>query len=118
MSRTLIDLLLGIGRERHPFEFAGLLREEGGIIQELFLLPGTVGGEHSAHVLLDMMPLDLHSAGSVHSHPSGGLRPSDADLSFFPRAGRYHFIVGHPYSSGDWRCYRADGSPADIEVVG
>ncbi|MDD1719160.1 MAG: Mov34/MPN/PAD-1 family protein [Methanoregulaceae archaeon] len=117
VSRTLIDLLLEIGHERHPYEFAGVLREEEGVIKELFLLPGTVSGEDSAQVLLDMMPLDLHTAGSAHSHPSGGLRPSDADLSFFPRVGRYHFIVGYPYADGDWRCYHSDGSPAPLEVV-
>jgi proteasome lid subunit RPN8/RPN11 len=118
ISRGLLDLTLRIGLDLHPNEFAGVLREEDGVISELNLLPGTVSNEHSAQLLIDMMPIDLHRAGSVHSHPSGGLRPSDADLSFFPRVGRYHLIVGEPYGSEDWRCYHADGSPASIEVIG
>jgi proteasome lid subunit RPN8/RPN11 len=117
VSRVLLDLMLEVGRDRHPFEFAGVIREEKGIMSELLLLPGTVSGEESASVLLDMMPLGLHTAGSAHSHPNGVLRPSGADLSFFPRAGRFHFIIGYPYGEGDWRCFHADGSPAVVEVV-
>jgi proteasome lid subunit RPN8/RPN11 len=118
ISRDLLDLLLSIGREQHPYEFAGVLREEGGIIHELNLLPGTTSNDHSARLFLDMMPLDTHIAGSAHSHPNGVLIPSDADLSFFPRVGgRYHCIVGYPYDADDWRFFSADGTPVDIEVV-
>jgi len=117
ISRALLDLLLELGRESHPREFAGVLREEGGVISEFTLLPGTVTGSGSATLFLDMMPLDTHVAGSVHSHPNGVLSPSQADLSFFPRTGRYHLIVGYPYSRDSWRCFRADGSPAGLEVV-
>ncbi|MDI9633204.1 MAG: Mov34/MPN/PAD-1 family protein [Methanolinea sp.] len=117
IRRKLLALLLELGRENHPQEFAGILREEGGIISEFTLLPGTVTGDESATLLLDMMPLDTHVAGSVHSHPNGVLSPSLADLSFFPRAGRYHIIVGYPYDRRSWRCYRADGTPSRLEVV-
>jgi len=64
-----------------------------------------------------MMPLDTHVAGSAHSHPNGVLSPSQADLSFFPRTGRYHLIVGYPYSRDSWRCFRTDGRPGGLEVV-
>ena len=40
ISRELLDLLLSIGREQHPHEFAGVLREEGGIIHESTSCPG------------------------------------------------------------------------------
>ncbi len=117
ISVDLIRLLLQIGRENHPYEFVAVLREEDGIIRELNLLPGTSATEVSAHLLYDMMPLDTHVAGSAHSHPSGGIFPSEADLSFFPRIGRYHVIVGFPYGENDWRCFLTDGSPASLEVV-
>jgi proteasome lid subunit RPN8/RPN11 len=64
-----------------------------------------------------MMPLDTHLAGSVHSHPNGVIIPSDADLGFFPRTGRYHIIVGFPYEEDDWRCFSANGTPFDLGVV-
>jgi proteasome lid subunit RPN8/RPN11 len=87
------------------------------VIEECDLVPGTVTNEDSASVLLDMMPLDTHRAGSAHSHPNGVLEPSDADLSFFPRTGRYHLIIGWPYENGDWACFTADGAPYELEVL-
>jgi proteasome lid subunit RPN8/RPN11 len=117
IGTELLSLLLEVGKDRHPFEYAGLLRERDGIIEELTLLPGTTSNERSASLFLDMMPLDLHVAGSVHSHPNGVLRPSDADLSFFPRTGRYHVIVGFPYDEQSWACFLANGTPFDMEVI-
>ena len=118
IRKDLLLLLLQIGKEQHPQEYAGLLLENEGIIEELNLLPGTTSTSVSASLHLDMMPLDTHLAGSAHSHPNGVLRPSDADLSFFPRTGRYHIIVGYPYMSGDWQCFLVSGNPAALEVVG
>jgi proteasome lid subunit RPN8/RPN11 len=87
------------------------------VISELNLLPGTITGSSSASIIFDMMPLDTHLAGSAHSHPNGVCRPSDADINFFPRAGRYHIIIGAPYREGDWRCFTADGEPCKLEVI-
>ena len=79
---------------------------------------GTVTGEDSASLFFDMMPLSTHLAGSCHSHPNGVLLPSDADVHFFPRAGRFHFIIGYPYTQLDWRCYFSDGQCCRMEVIG
>jgi proteasome lid subunit RPN8/RPN11 len=117
ITKELLQLLLELGRDSHPSEFVALLREEGGVIGELNMLPGTVTGGSSARLLVDMMPLDTHLAGSAHSHPNGVLRPSDADIRFFPRTGRYHLIIGYPYRETDWRCFTADGEPCQLEVV-
>jgi proteasome lid subunit RPN8/RPN11 len=106
-----------MGRENHPNEFVGLIREQDGIMEELNLLPGTIGRGDSASLLYDMMPLDTHLAGSAHSHPNGVLRPSDADINFFPRTGRYHLIIGFPYRKDDWRCFTADGEPCTMDVI-
>jgi proteasome lid subunit RPN8/RPN11 len=118
IRQDLLTLLLEMGRENHPNEFVALIREREGIIDEVNLLPGTIAGEDSASLFYDMMPLDTHLAGSAHSHPNGVLRPSSADINFFPRTGRYHLIIGYPYREGDWRCFTANGEPCDIEVIG
>lgn len=118
IRQDTLSLLLQLGRESHPNEFVALLRERDGIVDEVDLLPGTVAGEDSASLLYDMMPLDTHLAGSAHSHPNGVLQPSDADVSFFPRTGRYHLIIGYPYGRRDWRCFTADGRPCSLEVIG
>ena len=117
IRQDLLSLLLQMGRENHPNEFAGVIRESEGVMEELNLLPGTIGREDSASLFYDMMPLDTHVAGSAHSHPNGVIMPSDADLSFFPRTGRYHLIIGYPYRKNDWRCFTADGQPCNLEVI-
>lgn len=113
----LLYALLTMGANWHPDEFAALLKEEDGVITELDLLPGTIGGRGHTTMHLDMMPLDTHLAGSAHSHPNGLLHPSSADLTFFPRAGRYHLIVGYPYRHQDWRCFTANGNEVVLEVI-
>jgi proteasome lid subunit RPN8/RPN11 len=118
IRKDLLMLLLEVGREQHPFEYAGLLRETNGVVDELTLLPGTTSNESSASLFLDMMPLDLHVAGSVHSHPNGVLQPSGADRAFFPRTGSYHVIVGFPYDDQSWACFRANGTRIPLEVIG
>jgi proteasome lid subunit RPN8/RPN11 len=117
IRQSLLSLLLEMGHVSHPNEFVGLIREQDGIMEEFNMLPGTIGRENSASLLFDMMPLDTHLAGSAHSHPNGVLRPSDADVRFFPRTGRYHLIIGYPYRKDDWRCFTADGEPCTLDVV-
>ena len=117
IRHELLSLLLEMGRDSHPNEFVALLRERDGIIEELNMLPGTITGENSASLFFDMMPLDIHLAGSAHSHPNGVLRPSNADINFFPRSGRYHLIIGYPYRKSDWQCFTADGNPHKMEVI-
>ena len=117
IRQNLLSLLLQMGRVNHPNEFAGVIRESDGVMEELNLLPGTIGREDSASLFYDMMPLDTHVTGSAHSHPNGVIIPSDADLNFFPRTGRYHLIIGYPYRKNDWRCFTADGQPCDLKVI-
>jgi len=117
IRQETISLLLQMGRDAHPNEFIAVLTERDGVIDEVNLLPGTVSGEDSAHIFYDMMPLSTHVAGSCHSHPNGVLRPSPADIQFFPRTGRYHFIIGYPYHDSDWRCFSSDGNQYPMEVL-
>lgn len=117
IRENILSLLLRMARDSHPNEFVALLRERDGLIDEVNLLPGTIAGEDSASLFFDMMPLDTHVAGSAHSHPSGPILPSDADLAFFPRTGKYHLIVGYPYRKADWRCFTADGASCALEVI-
>lgn len=117
IRRECMDTLRAVGRSQHPREFVAVLRETDGIIEEFDLAPGTVVTEQSAGFSPEMMPLDVHAVGSAHSHPSGALRPSDADLRFFGRMGRYHLIFGPPYGEGDWRAFRRDGTPVSLEVI-
>ena len=117
ISSDTLKFLLHMGKESHPREFAALLVPENEVISVIYPIPGTIGGSDSASVILDMVPLNLGHIGSAHSHPSGAIRPSEADISFFSRTGSCHIIVGYPYEQDCWRCFRSDGSPIDLPVI-
>jgi hypothetical protein len=53
----------------------------------------------------------------VHSHPSGALHPSDADLRLFRNWGRRHLILGAPYGPGSWRAYDGNGRETALDVL-
>ncbi|MBP2133781.1 proteasome lid subunit RPN8/RPN11 [Methanomicrobium sp. W14] len=117
IKTEVLKTLLELGKSQHPNEFLAILKEKDGIIHELELAPGTISGRSSARFDTFMLPLGTNTAGSAHSHPSGAVRPSDADLRFFPKVGRYHIIVGAPYTEMTWKCFRANGEPYDLEVI-
>ena len=117
ISADTLSLLLTMGRESHPHEFAALLEPEEGIIRGVDIIPGTIGGSDSASVLFDMIPINLGHVGSAHSHPNGVIRPSEADIGFFSHAGTYHIIIGYPYEQDSWGCFRSDGVRIDLPVI-
>lgn len=121
-----LSFVLNAASETHPREYMGYLRVEdahtvgldrdGQVITDVLVIPGTISDSTSATVRSNMKPNAPGSVGSVHSHPSGALRPSDADLGMF-RSGRVHIIVGHPYGWNDWRAFDREGNPTTLEVI-
>jgi proteasome lid subunit RPN8/RPN11 len=119
ITRRVLDGALASGRSALPNEFGGVLRAEPpGTISELLLLPGTTAGRRHANFFLYMLPADLTIVGTVHSHPSGALHPSDADLRLFRNWGQRHLILGAPFSPGSWRAYDGNGNPTSLQVLG
>jgi proteasome lid subunit RPN8/RPN11 len=119
ISRICLDSALACARSSYPKEFGGILRsEEPGIITDLLLVPGTTSGSRHANFQLYMLPVDLGVMGTVHSHPSGALHPSAADLMLFRRWGRRHLILGYPYGPGSWRAYDGNGEETHLAVKG
>jgi proteasome lid subunit RPN8/RPN11 len=117
ITRRALDSALASGRSAYPNEFGGVLRADPpGIIAELLLVPGGTAGRRHANFHLYMLPADLSVVGTVHSHPSGALHPSDADLRLFRNWGRCHLIVGSPYGPGSWRAYDGNGRETTLEV--
>jgi len=118
ITRRCLESALACARSAYPNEFGGILRaDEPGTISELLLLPGTVAGRRHANFQLYMLPVDLGVAGTVHSHPSGALHPSDADVTLFRHWGQRHLILGHPYGPGAWRAYDGNGIEVSLAVV-
>jgi proteasome lid subunit RPN8/RPN11 len=119
ITRRALDSALAGAASAYPNEFGGVLRADPpGTISELLLVPGTTAGQRHANFQLYMLPADLTVVGTVHSHPSGALRPSNADLRLFRNWGRRHLILGAPYDPGCWRAYDGNGEETHLSVVG
>ena len=126
IAEATLEFVLEASARTHPNEYMGLLRgedarslgldETGTVITDVLVIPGTESNSVSATVKTSMIPNDLRSAGSVHSHPNGVLQPSDADLATFG-SGKVHIIIGAPYGREDWQAFDREGEPRDLRVL-
>lgn len=126
IARETMEFVLEACRETHPDEYMGFLRADdarklgldrsGQVITDVLVIPGTESNPVSATVKSSMKPNDLRSVGSVHSHPNGVLRPSDADLATFGQ-GEVHVIVGAPYGWGNWKAFDNQGEQTHLDVL-
>ena len=71
------------------------LEKESMDLAKTVLAPFAVHGEGFAHFNPYMFSGDFSLVGTVHSHPSGNIRPSHVDLNYF--FGRFLMIVGYPF---------------------
>jgi proteasome lid subunit RPN8/RPN11 len=121
-----LSFALEASEDTHPNEYMGQLRGEdarslgldrdGTVVTDVLIAPGTTSNPVRAEFNPSYMPNDVASVGSVHSHPNGVLRPSDADLATFQR-GDVHIIVGAPYGRDDWQAFDREGEPVQLPVV-
>jgi proteasome lid subunit RPN8/RPN11 len=121
-----MEFVLEASEETHPNEYMGFLRtddartlgldRDGQVITDVLVIPGTTSNPTSATVRTQMKPNDMRSVGSVHSHPNGVLRPSDADLATFGQ-GQVHIIAGAPYGWGDWKAFDNEGKQTTLDVL-
>jgi proteasome lid subunit RPN8/RPN11 len=96
------ELLMTIfegARRLYPRETILLLRgkkkKDVTTISELVVPPLANYGQGFAQIRLHMLPMDFSIVGTAHSHPSGNLSPSPADLNHF--IGVVLIIVGFPF---------------------
>ncbi|MDD1725269.1 MAG: Mov34/MPN/PAD-1 family protein [Euryarchaeota archaeon] len=116
IARDALKFVLEVSASSHPNEFAGMLYETDQIITDVDV-PITQSSNVNAVMDLFMLPVNTHIVGSVHSHPSGELQPSDADIRMFMQNGDYHIIVGHPYEITSWACYDRIGNFRKLDVL-
>lgn len=126
IAEGALEFVLEASEDAHPDEYMGLLRGEdarklgldrsGTVLTDVLVIPGTESNPVSATVKTSMIPNDVRSAGSIHSHPNGVLQPSDADLATFGR-GEVHIIVGYPYGRADWRAFDREGKRRTLDVL-
>ena len=126
IAEDALDFALEAAADTHPNEYMGLLRgtdarelgldEDGEVVTDVLVIPGTESNPVSATVKTSLVPNDMRAAGSVHSHPNGVLWPSDADLATFGK-GMVHIILGAPYGPDDWAAFDREGEPTDLPVL-
>ena len=110
-------MVKGAARASHPNEFGATLRAEKGIVTEVILVPGTLGGDSHAILPLGYLPVDGSIVGTVHSHPGPWAIPSDADKQLFNAFGHTHIIIAEPYTDDTWIAYDQNGEEIELEVV-
>lgn len=126
IANETLQFVQDAAADTHPNEYMGLLRGEnaenlgvdtsGMIITDILVIPGTSSNNTSASMKSSMIPNDTRSLGSVHSHPSGVLTPSDTDRNAF-RSGKIHIILGAPYGPDDWQAFDSNGDKRDLRVL-
>lgn len=117
IRRATLRMILEASREAYPNEFGAVLRAEEGIITELLLVPGTIGGRRHAIFQMHHLPADFTVVGTVHSHPSGNFHPSNEDLRLFSHFSGIHIVTGMPYDESSWGAWDYAGRPVALEVV-
>jgi proteasome lid subunit RPN8/RPN11 len=116
IAKDTLLFILEVSKSSAPKEFAGMLQATGDVITDVVVVPGTESSDESAVMQLFMLP-NIATVGTVHSHPSGNLRPSTYDLELFDRKGEFHIIAGKPYNESSWACYNNKGERTRLEVV-
>ncbi len=116
IAREALEFILEVSASSYPKEFAGMLYETNNVITHVDV-PITHSSNVSAVMDLFTLPVNPHLVGTVHSHPSSVLTPSDADLKMFMQSGPLHIIVGYPYDMQSWICYDRGGNKRALDVL-
>ena len=116
IAKDTLNFILEVSKSSAPREFAGMLSAKNDVITDVVIVPGTESSEESAVMRLFMLP-NIHTIGTVHSHPSPNKRPSRADLELFEEKGQFHIIVAAPYDLSSWACYNNKGEPVSLPVI-
>jgi len=99
ISREVLGVILENAKVLHPREAILLLRgkvsKDAIRISEVLVPPTATYGKGFASFPMHRMPIDFSIIGTAHSHPSGNLTPSIADLN--RSMGRIIMIVAYPY---------------------
>ena len=119
-DRVVIDSILTYAKMFHPREGILLLRgkkEKGRIlITDVQIPPLANHGYTFSAFPMHMLPIDFTIMGTAHSHPSGILKPSRADLNNF--YGRIMVIAAYPYrSERDIGVFDRSGNRIPYEIL-
>jgi proteasome lid subunit RPN8/RPN11 len=120
IKRSVIESLLDYAKACYPKEgillLRGKTRKDRIIVEDVEIPPLSVRGSGFSSFPRYMLPIDFSVVGTMHSHPSGALRPSTADMNHF--YGRIMIIVAYPYrSEQDIIVLDREGNAANYEIA-
>ena len=120
ISAELLDSIFEGAKRLYPKETFLLLRGKKSRnevrVSDLVVPPLAVYGYGFAHLPFHMLPMDFSIVGTVHSHPSGNINPSNVDINHF--FGRVLMIVGFPFASEEnVAVYDSKGEKLQFQVT-
>ncbi len=120
MSLELLEAIFEGAKRLYPRETILLLRGKKSKdlirVEELVVPPLATYGDGFANIPLHMLPMDFSVVGTVHSHPSGNLTPSDVDCNHF--FGHILMIVGFPFSDAENAVvYNSQGERLQLQIT-
>ncbi len=120
IPQDLLDAIFEGAKRLYPKETFLLLRgkKSKNAIQvtDLVVPPLAVYGYGFANLPFHMLPMDFSVVGTVHSHPSGNINPSDVDINHF--FGRILMIVGYPFADAqNVAVYDSKGEKVPFQVT-
>src|SRR3972149_12174354 len=120
LSVELLDAIFAAPKRLYPRETILLLRgkrsKDAVRVEELVVPPLATYGHGFANIPLHMLPMDFSIVGTVHSHPSGSLTPSDVDFNHF--FGRILMIVGFPFADEqNVAVYNSNGEKLPLHIA-
>jgi proteasome lid subunit RPN8/RPN11 len=112
--------ILSYAQMLHPREAILLLKgkvdKQRVTVNDTQIPPLATHGNTFSTFPLQTLPIDFSIIGTAHSHPSGVLRPSVADLNKF--YGRIMIITAYPYQSEkNMAIFNREGKSLKYEVV-
>jgi len=120
LTAELLDAIFEGARRLYPKETILLLRgkksKDAIRVDELVVPPLATYGHGFANIPLHMLPMDFSIVGTVHSHPSGNITPSDVDFNHF--FGRILMIVGFPFADEqNVAVYNSNGEKLPLHIT-
>lgn len=120
IREDLLQAVLESARRLHPKETILLLRgkktKDAFTVSDLLIPPLATYGRGFAGIRTPLLPIDFSIIGTLHSHPSGNVRPSPADLNHF--FGSILMIVGHPYENeNNVVAYNGNGDTLALQIT-
>ncbi len=120
VPREILETVLESARALHPKETIFLLRgkrtKNAMDISDLLIPPAATYGHGFSSFPMHMLPMDFSIVGTIHSHPSGNVAPSNGDLNF--SMNKVIIIVGFPYRGAESvAAYNRDGKRLNLRVV-